>query len=82
MGQAEGSYRGDVDIVLSAAINKIEDDKFESFLKLSEERGYFDASQYPGKYELIQDLPNLDEALKESLADDLKQGIDPFSGEL
>ena len=81
MGQANGAYRGDNDIVLAAAITRIESDElFQRILTSAEERGYLEAAKYSNKMALIADLPNLDEAHKEILGDMLKDGVDPFEG--
>ena len=78
MGQAEGEYRGDTDVILNAAITKIPDADFAAFLAKAEVAGICDASKYANKMELINDLPNLDETAKEAAADELRAGRVPF----
>ena len=78
MGQAEGEYRGDTDVVLAAAIGHIKEEDFEEVLAKAEAHGMLDAKKYKTKLDLINDLPNLDENYKEELAEKLKDGKPAF----
>ena len=73
MGQAEGEYRGDTDVILRAAIDKMGDEDFATLLVKAEEKGILDGSKYKSKLDLSNDLHNIDEAYKEEIAEALRQ---------
>ena len=54
--KANASFRGDVDVVLTAAINNLDEEEYKQFLALAEANGKLDASDYESRSKLIGDL--------------------------
>ena len=79
MGQAEGEYRGSTDVILKAAIEKIDEDQFRTLLDKAEERGILDASKYKSKLDLSNDLHSIEEAYKEEIAQALRDKKEFFT---
>lgn len=79
MGRAEGEYRGDDDVILKAAIEKLSDDQFREFLQKAEEAGMLDATKYKCKLDLSNDLQNIEEAYRQEVAQALREKRDYFA---
>ena len=73
MGQADGEYRGDTDVILRAAIDKMDDTAFQAMLEKAEEKGILDSSKYKSKLDLSNDLHNIEEPYKEEIAQALRE---------
>ena len=75
MGKSEdGAYRGDTEVILKAAIEKIPDSEFRAFLEKAEERGMLEASKYSSQLDLCSDLANIEQTYKDEVADALRAG--------
>ena len=76
--KANASFRGDVDVVLTAVINNLDEEEYKQFLAYAEANGKLDASDYESRSKLIGDLAEFDLAEKEAIIKNLEQGKAAF----
>ena len=75
---AKANFRGDDDVILTAAINGMDEAEFEAFLQEGEACGKFDASAFDTKAKLIAALSGFSEADKKAVIENLKAGKGAF----
>ena len=75
---AKANFRGDDDVILTAAINGMDDAEFASFLEEGEACGKFDAKDLDTKAKILAALGGFSEAEKKAVVENLKAGKGPF----
>ena len=75
---AKANFRGDVDVVLTAAINAMSEDEYRQFLVDAEDNGKIDAKDYETRSKLISNLGDFDLAEKQAIIENLKEGKGAF----
>ena len=58
-------FRGDVDVALTDIINALSTEEYKAFLDKAENVGALDPADYPNKEDLINGLPQIDQAIKD-----------------
>ena len=74
----DSSFRGEVNVELTAVVNSLSDDGFKKFMEEAEAAGVLDSSEYPDQATFIAGLAELDEGMKKDVMANLKAGKAPF----
>ena len=86
MGNAEGDFRGDNDVILTAAINGMTEDEFKGAVKGLGAKGVLERAgltegDIQSKFDLITQLDKVKTEDKVDLCEALKAGENPFDEE-
>ena len=73
MGQAEGEFRGEGDVILKDALTKCTDDEWPKLHAMMRANGLF-TKDYENKMSAALDLDNMDSDKKNAIAQQLKDG--------
>ena len=77
-GPYVNDWRGDDDVNLTALINSLTEEEFAEFLRLAEENGKLEASEYKDKAAFFEDWSTFKKQDKDAILENLKRGKGPF----
>ena len=81
MGNAEGEFRGGDDVILTDAINKMEDAELNKCIEWLDKNGVFESAgcaKATSKMDLLMNLGSFDAQVKSDIITSMKAGEDPF----
>ena len=86
MGNAEGEFRGDNDVILTAAIEKMSDAEFEATVKALDAKGILgeakmSAADFGSKFDMITQLDKFPTEVKVDMCEAIKAGENPLEDE-